>query len=224
MTGMDVQWQLPIGARVGDVVADTDTDRVYVAGDDWVTAWDSDGIAARILVGPDTKRLILTPDGALLYVVGYDGSVRVFSTADHVVTTISSMPSTAEVVSPDGRHLYAAHPAASVESAYSHISTMAADGTSLSTVAIKNYATGMGVSPDGRRLYVATSTVSSYTQLFPGWLTVIDTEQDAVVDSIAVPVSPDTVTVTPDGARVLVTHYDTNSIRPSTSRGAASSR
>jgi YVTN family beta-propeller protein len=209
---MDVQWQLPIGARVGDVVAGTDTDRVYVAADDRVTVMAGGDIAARIPVGPDTKRLLLSADDAFLYVVGYDGSVRVISTADHSVTTIAGSPSSAEVVSPDGRHLYTAHPAASLECAYSQISATAADGTSLGTVAIKNYATGMDVSPDGGRLYIATSTVSTYTQFFPGWVTVIDTTQHAVVDSIAVPVSPDTVTVSPDGSRVLVTHYDTNSI------------
>jgi YVTN family beta-propeller protein len=68
------------------------------------------------------------------------------------------------------------------------------------------------VSPDGGRLYIATSTVSTHTQFFPGWVTVADTAQYAVVESIAVPVSPDTVTVSPDGSRVFVTHYDTNSI------------
>jgi DNA-binding beta-propeller fold protein YncE len=209
---MDVQWQLPIGARVGDVVAGMDTDRVYVAADDCVTVMAGGDIAARIPVGPDTKGLLLSADEAVLYVLGYDGSVRVISTADHTVTTIAGSPSTAEVVSPDGRRLYTAHPATSLESAYSQISATAADGTSLGTVAIKNYATGMDVSPDGGRLYIATSTVSTYTQFFPGWVTVIDTAQYAVVESIAVPVSPDTVTVSPDGSRVLVTHYDTNSI------------
>jgi YVTN family beta-propeller protein len=209
---MVVQWQLPIGVRVGDVVAGIDTDRVYVGAGDCVIVVAGCDILARIPVGPNTKRLILSTDDAFLYVVGYDGSVRVISTADHTVTTISRIPSTAEVVSPDGRHLYAAHPPPRIESTYSHISAMAADGTSLGTVAIKNYATGMDVSPDGGRLYIATSRVSSYTQFFPGWVTVIDTAQRVVVESIAVPVSPDTVTVSPDGSRVLVTHYDTNSI------------
>jgi DNA-binding beta-propeller fold protein YncE len=197
---------------VGDIVVGMDTDRVYVAADDCVTVMAGGDIAERIPVGPDTKRLLLSADEAVLYVVGYDGSVRFISAADHTVTTIAGRPSTAEVVSPDGRHLYTAHPAASLESAYSQISASASDGTSAGTVAVKNYATGMDVSPEGGRLYIATSTVSTHTQFFPGWVTVIDTAQHTVVDSIAVPVSPDTVTVSPDGSRVLVTHYDTNSI------------
>src|SRR5271166_1721160 len=209
---MVVQWKVPIGARAWDVVAGSNTDQVYVAADDCVTVMAGCDIATRIPVGTETKRLILGADGAFLYVLGYDGSVRIMSTADHTVTTMSGSPSTAEVVSPGGRQLYTAHPATSCESADSWISATAADGTSMATVAIKNYATGMDLSPDGGHLYVATSRLSSYTQYFAGSVTVIDTEKYAVVDTIAVPLSPDTVTATPDGSRVLVTHYDTNSI------------
>ena len=209
---MVVQWKVPVGARVCDVVAGSDTDQVYVAADDCVTVMAGCDIAARIPVGPETKRLILGADGAFLYVLGYDGSVRIISTADHMVTTISGSPSTAEVVSPSGRRLYTAHLATSCESADSWISATAADGTSMATVRIKNYATGMDLSPDGGHLYVTTSRLSSYTQYFAGSVTVIDTAQYAVVDTIAVPLSPDTVTVSPDGSRVLVTHYDTNAI------------
>ena len=207
-----MQWKIPIGARVCDVVACRDTDQVYVAADDCVTVMAGSDIAARIPVGPDTKRLVLSADDAFVYVLGYDGSVRIISTADHTVTTIYGSPSTAEVVSPSGRSLYTAHIATSRESVDSLISATAADGRSTATVVIKNYATGMDLTPDGGHLYVATSQISSYTQYFPGSVTVIDTAQHDVVDTIAVPLSPDTVTVSPDGSLVLVTHYDTNAI------------
>ncbi len=209
---MTVEWTFPIGARVCDVVAHSGTDRVYVAVDDSVIVLAGCDIAARIPVGRDTKRLILSADEAFLYVVGYDGSVRVIGTADHTVTTISGRPSMAEVVSVDGRRLYTAHAAAIRESTDSWITVTAADGTSRATVAIENYATGMDLSPDGAVLYIAVSRPSAYTQYFPGSVTVMDTAQNAVVDSIEVPLSPDTVTVGPDGSRVLVTHYDTNTI------------
>lgn len=209
---MVVQWKVPIGARVFDVVAGGVTDQVYVVADDCVIVMAGSDIAARIPVGPDTKRLVLSADDAFLYVPGYDGSVRIITTADFTVTTIYGNPSTAEVVSPSGRDLYTAHIATSRESVDSLISATAADTTSVTTVAIKNYATGMDLSPDGAHLYVATSQLSSYTQYFPGSIAVIDTEHHDLVDTIAVPLSPDTVTVSPDGSRVLVTHYDTNSI------------
>ena len=207
-----MQWKVPIGARVFDVVAGRDTDQVYVAADDSVIVLVGGEVAARIPVGPDTKRLILGGDDAFLYVPGYDGSLRIITTADHTVTTIYGSPSTAEVVSASGRHLYTAHIATSRESTDSLISATAADSTAVTTIAIENYASGMDVSPDGGQLYVATSRLSSYTQYSPGSVTVIDTAQHKVVDTIAVPMSPDTVTVSPDGSRVFVTHYDTNSI------------
>jgi YVTN family beta-propeller protein len=206
---MAEQWTLPMGTRVCDVVAGSATEQVYVAVDDCVIVMIGRDIAARIPVGPDTKRLIRSADETLLYVLGYDGSVRVISTDDHSVTSISGSPSTAEVVSPDGRYLYTAHPTTARES---EISVTTADGELVGTVATENYATGMDLSPDGTYLYVATSRLSPHTQYALGSLTVIDTAKHAVVDSIPMPLSPDTVTVTPDGSRVLVTHYDTNSI------------
>ena len=209
---MVVQWKVPIGARVFDVVAGRGTDQVYVVADDCVIVMAGSDIVARIPVGPDTKRLMLSADDAFLYVPGYDGSVRIITTADFTVTTIYGNPSTAEVVSPSGRDLYTAHIVTSRESVDSLISATAVDTASMTTVAIKNYATGMDLSPDGAQLYVATSQLNSYTQYFPGSIAVINTEQHDVVDTIAVPLSPDTVTVSPDGSRVLVTHYDTNSI------------
>jgi DNA-binding beta-propeller fold protein YncE len=135
---MVVQWEAKIGARVCDVVTSKDTDRIYVATDDSVTVMAGSEIAARIPVGPDTKRLILGADEAYLYVPGYDGSVRIISTADHRVTTHYGTPSTAEVVSPAGRQLYAAHVRTPHESVDTLISVTAADGAALSAVAIEN--------------------------------------------------------------------------------------
>jgi hypothetical protein len=87
---MAVQWNLAIGARVCDVVAPSANDHADFAVDDRVI----------VMVG--------CADEALLYVLGYDGSVRVISTAEHTVTTISGSPGTAEVVSPDCQYLYTA--------------------------------------------------------------------------------------------------------------------
>jgi hypothetical protein len=143
---MVAQWKVPIGARVCDVVTGSGTDQVYVAADECVTVMAGCDIAARIPVGAEIKRLILGADGAFLYVLGYDGSVRIISTADHTGPTIYGSPSTAEVVSPSGRHLYTAHAATSRESTDSLISVTAADDTSMATVAINNYATGMDLS------------------------------------------------------------------------------
>lgn len=209
---MGVQWQAEVGRRVCDVVASKDTDRIYVATNDSVTVLAGGEIAARIAVGPDTKRLILSSDDAYLYVPGYDGSVRIIRTVDHEVTTWSGPLSTAEVVCPAGRRLYTTHVKAPHESVDTLLSVTAADGTTIATAAIENYVTGMELSPDGRRLYAATSRLSADDEISVGTVEVIDTARCGVTDTIAVPRSPDTVTVTPDGSRIFVTHYDTNSI------------
>lgn len=200
---MVAQWKVPIGAHVC-VVTGRGTEQVYVAAEDCVTVIAGCDIAARIPDGAQTKRLILGADGAFPYVLGYDGSVRIISTADHTSTTIYGSPSTAEVVSLSGRHLYTAHAATSCESANSLTSVTAADDTSMATVAIDNSATGMDLSFDGGHLYVATSRLSSYTQYFPGSLSVIDTGKYAVVDTISVPLREvDKVAMRADAAAAL---------------------
>jgi YVTN family beta-propeller protein len=208
---MVVQWQAEIGARICDMVASKETDRLYVATDGGVTVMDGSEIAARIPVGPDTKRLILGADEAYLYVPGYDGSVRIIDTADHRVTTSYRTPSTAEVVSPCGRQLYTMHIKTPHENIDTLIAVTTAQGTAIATVTIENYATGMRLSPDGGQLYVAGSRLNAWKHS-PGAIAVIDTAHCAVTDTIVVPPSPDTVRVSPDGSRIFVTHYDTNSI------------
>ena len=86
-----------------------------------------------------------------------------------------------------------------------------ADGATVAVVPVHRHATGLGVSPDGSRLYVATRQSSSYLD-WRGSISVIDTETYRVVDSIAVELAPDTVTVSRDGTRLYATHYHKNSI------------
>jgi hypothetical protein len=63
---MVVVWKVPIGAHLGCRRARRH-DQVYVAADDCVTVLAGCAIAARIPVGPDTKRLIVGADGVFLY-------------------------------------------------------------------------------------------------------------------------------------------------------------
>jgi hypothetical protein len=62
------------------------------------------------------------------------------------------------------------------------------------------------------RRYVAASRLTAYAEYSPGVIMVIDTVQRGVIDAVAVPRSPDTRQCEPRRFRVLVTHYDTNSI------------
>jgi DNA-binding beta-propeller fold protein YncE len=71
--------------------------------DNSVTELAGNEIAARIPVGPDTKRLILGADEA--YVPGYDGSVRIIGPP---ITGWRSKTTAGTGLSPDGGRLYVA--------------------------------------------------------------------------------------------------------------------
>jgi YVTN family beta-propeller protein len=66
----------------------------------------------------------------------------------------------------------------------------------------------LAISPDGSELYTISSQAGSYYQHAAGRLDVIDTDAYAVSDTIAVAADPVTVTVSPDGARLYLTHDD----------------
>lgn len=203
-----------LGVRVSDIVGMPATDHVYVAVTDRVIVISSlHNIIANISVPRDPKRLILGADGEFLYVVHYNGVLSIIDTTDHTSMIVdANSPSVAEVVSPDGRRVYLAHRATSSERDSSWISVLDADGTMVARVPVENHATGMDLSPDGSRLYVATEWCNSYTQYYSGFVTVLDTSTLNVIDTIAVPPSPSTVTVGPDGSSIFVTHHDTNAI------------
>jgi YVTN family beta-propeller protein len=61
-------------------------------------------------------------------------------------------------------------------------------------------------------LYAISYDQGAYHQYPAGWLTIIDTASRAVVETIAVGACPETATVSPDGAYLYITHYDTCSV------------
>jgi YVTN family beta-propeller protein len=141
-------------------------------------------------------------------VTTYEGPVTIINTSDNSITTIRGAPSTAEAVGQDGMWIYIGH-TATVDGAA--ISVLSIEDTQ--TLAIPgNAITGLVVSPDGCHLYAAASELISHHQYDAGWLVVIDTATFTVLDVIAVGVSPNTITLSPDGSRMYVTHFDTDSI------------
>jgi YVTN family beta-propeller protein len=198
-----------LGEHVRDIAVSPAGDHVYLATTGSVTVLTGlHHLAGTIPVGPDTKCIIPGADGAFLYVIDYDGALSVITTADHGCRTVAVPPSSCEAVSPDGTRIHVARS----DRDGSWISAVDADATLAATVRIDDYATGMDLSPDGSLLYVATSRCNPYTQYFPGLVSVIDTATYTVVDTIDVPLSPSTVTASPDGPCIFVTHYDTGAI------------
>ena len=203
---------ISLGGPAGEVATSPDGNYVYVLLADSVKVISQlHHVVATYPTGAHPKNMVVSADGTRIYVTGYDGSMSIISTADNSVKTVVLNRSTAEIVSPDGDYIYLAHSGMVEGTRNSWISVVTADGATVAVVPVHRHATGLGVSPDGSQLYVASRQSSSYLD-WRGSISVIDTETYRVMDSIAVELAPDTVTVSRDGTRLYATHYHKNSI------------
>jgi YVTN family beta-propeller protein len=204
---------IPVDGRVQDIAVSPDGEHVYVARSDSVVVINArHHIVARIAVSGPAKSLVMDADGKQLFVVDYDGSVLVVDTSDHTVQTLWDGGVSDVVVSPDGRHLYIAHNRVTDGRANGMVSVIdIACAISIATLPVTDVA-ALAISPDGSRLYTVSSDRRTYYQYPAGRLTIIDAASHAVVETIAVDACPETVTASPDGAYVYVTHYDTCSV------------
>jgi YVTN family beta-propeller protein len=197
---------VPVDGRVHDIAVRPDGEYVYVARSDSVVVINGrHHIVARIPVSGSVKSLVMDADGTQLFVVGYDGSVLVVDTRDYTAQTLWGGGASDVVVSPDGRHLYAAHNQ-DTDGVVSVIDIACA--TTVATVPVTGVA-ALAISPDGGRLYAVSSDRRTYYHYPAGRLTIIDTVRRAVVETIAVGACPETVTASPDGAYLYITHDDT---------------
>jgi YVTN family beta-propeller protein len=190
-----------------------DGEHVYVARSDSVVVINGrHHIVARIPVSGPAKSLVLDADGKQLFVVDYDGSVLVVDTRDYTTQTPWGGGASDVVVSPDGRHLYAAHNQVTDGGANGVICVIdIVCATTVATVPVNDLA-ALAISPDGSRLYAVSYERHTYYQYPAGWLTIIDAASHAVAKTIAVGACPETVTASPDGAYLYITHYDTCSV------------
>ena len=209
----DVVATIALGGRVASVIANPQSAHVYVAEPDSVAViGGGNHVVARIPLNGEPRELVIDADGTRLFAIGYDGSVSVIGTADHVVKTFSGSRSSGVAVSPDGAYLAAVDTRRSVDGAESCITKFDVEGNVVATVPVANDVVALAISPDGTRLYAASSDHQPYHQYPDGWLTVIDAASHSVITTIAVGSCPDGVTVSPDGSRLFVTHHDTHSI------------
>jgi YVTN family beta-propeller protein len=138
--------------------------------------------------------------------------VLVIDTRDHVAQTLWHGCASDVVVSPDGRHLYAAHSQVADGEAGGAISVIdIACATTVATVPVHDVA-ALVISPDGSRLYAVSYDRRTYYQYPASWLTVIDTASHAAVKTTAIGACPETVTASPDGTHLYITHYDSCSV------------
>lgn len=116
-----------------------------------------------------------------------------------------------EVVTADRPLIYTAHNAKHDGRCASGISVNDTEGATVATIpGVDGCAiTDLSVNPDGTRVYAGLSRHSCYYQYRTGFVSVVDTATYAVIDVIDTRVSPDSVTVSPDGLTLYATHYDT---------------
>jgi YVTN family beta-propeller protein len=204
---------IPVDGRVHDIAVSPDGEHVYVARSDSVMVINGrHHIVGRIPVSGPAKSLVMDADGKQLFIVDYAGSVLVVDTRDCTAQTEWSGCASGVVVSPDGRHLYVAHSQVTDGEANGLISVIDIDcATTVATVPVDGVA-ALAISPDGSRLYAVSYDRRTYYQYPEGWLTIIDTASHAVVETIAVGACPETVTASPDGTYLYITHYDTCSV------------
>jgi YVTN family beta-propeller protein len=202
-----------VDGRVHDITVSPDGEHVYVARSDSVVVINGGHhIVARIPISGSAKSLVMDAGGKQLFVVDYDGSVLVVDTRDYTTQTLWGGCASDVVVSPDGRRLYAAHNQDDDGGADGVVCVIdIAGATIVATVPVSDVA-ALAISPDGSRLYAVSYDRGTYYQYPAGRLTVIDTASHAVVKTIAVGACPETVTASPDGAYLYITHYDTCSV------------
>src|ERR1700758_1180356 len=140
---------IAVGGRVHDIGGRPGGGCLYGAQSDSVVVINGrQHIGARIPVTGPAKNLVMGADGKQLFVINYDGSVVVIDTLDHIAQTLWDGCASDVVVSPDGRHLYAAHNQVIDGEADGAISVIdIACATTVATVPVRDVA-ALAISPD----------------------------------------------------------------------------
>ncbi|GFG76266.1 YncE family protein [Mycobacterium botniense] len=206
---------IALAGRAGDVAVSPDSACVYVAQSNSVAVISRlNNITGIISACGHPKDLMFGIDGDRLYVTSYEGCVSVVDLADHRVGVIPGAVCAREVATTDQTLVYAAHNAKHDRGCSSWISVSTTQGVTVATIpgAGGCAIVDLAANPHGTRVYAACVRPSPYRQYRRGFVAVIDTAAHAVGDVIDLPAAPDSITVSPDGLTMYVTHEDTESV------------
>ena len=169
-------------------------------------------VLATIPAGMEPRQITVAPDGKRAYVSLSDlgssssrGAVGVIDTGSNtlVATVAVGILPGGVVVSPDGRHAYV--PNIQNGGVVSVIDTATNAVTDTITVSVPtSRPLEAAITPDGRELYVAINNANPSAE--QGAVTIVDTEQKAVVANIVLTPceDPAATVITPDGRFVWV--------------------
>ncbi|MFZ0717076.1 YncE family protein [Mycobacterium sp.] len=204
---------IPVNGHVHDIAVSRNGEHAYVALSKSVAVLNGEQrVVASIPLPDHPKNLLMDADGRQLMVSQCGGSVSVVDTDTYTVKTLRDRCVSDVVVSPDGRYVYAAHRQPSDTGDADVVTAIdIASGTTVFKILINDVA-GLAISPAGTLLYAVSYDRRTYYQYPAGRLTIIDAASGTVADAITVGVCPETVTVSPDGTCLSITHYDTHSV------------
>lgn len=196
--------------RVSDLVTSPNNSVVYAALTNSIAVINSrHEVSCVIPISGHPRRLTIDADGSRLYANNYGGSVSVIDIANHRVGIIPGACCVQRVDTVDGALIYAAGNAMDGGCCGGRISVIDAQGATVGAIAgADGYAiTDLAVDPEGNHVYAGLSRQSVYYQYAAGLVGVIDTTINAVIHTIDLGASPDTITVSPDGSMMYTTHY-----------------
>ncbi len=194
-----------------------DQSRLYIADytDNLVNVVDTslNALLTTIPVGQGPNAVAITPNGQFGYVANaVDTTVSVFSVASNTLVTTIQTGIQAEniAVTPDGKSVYIA----GVGNSMAVISTSTNTVSSTFTLSVPSGDTaacclfGPLLNPSGTLGYV----VQNFSQTTPGSVSVISLPSNTTVASIPLGIAPFDAAITPDGTRLYVVNFGSNSV------------
>jgi YVTN family beta-propeller protein len=204
--------KISLGDHVSDIVASPNDPVAYVALPDSIAVIGSSvhDVSRIVPVSGHPRGLTMDADGTRLYVSNYGDSVSEIDIADYRVDVIPGASFVQRVETVYGTLLYAAGNAIHGSRCGGRISVIDAEEATVAAIAgFDNYViTGLAAAAEGDRVYAGLSLQSVYRQYDSGLVGVIDTAANALIHTVDLGASPDTINVSPDGSMLYTTHYD----------------
>lgn len=199
--------KISLGDRVSDIVTSPNDSVAYVALHDSIAVISGlHDVSCVVPVSGHPRGLTVGADGTHLYVSNYGDSVSMIDNADYRVDVIPGACCVQRVETVDRALIYAASNA--IDGGL--IAVIDADGGTVTTIAGPDghVITDLVAAPDGNWVYAGLSRRSTYYQYDAGSIGVIDTATNALIHTVDLVSSPDTINVSLDGSMVYTTHYD----------------
>ena len=218
-----------VGSCPLGVAVNPDGTKVYVtnSASNTISVIDTatNDVTATVNVGNIPAGIAVAPDGKKVYVENfgknpdYNGTISVIDTATNNVTDTVKVESAPQgiAVSPDGTKVYVvnSNKYPYYKGTISVIDTATNDVTE--TINIGSCPQGIAVNPNGTRVYVAIDNPGVYSHTVNvdvtshiGAVNVIDTATNEVIETVNVESTPKGIAVTPDGNKVYVVNYGSN--------------